>query len=281
MRTSDSTPYDASIHWTVTDRCNFSCAYCVGAAAPPFDPKPIDVPRLLDALDATGRTFLVRFTGGEPTLVPNFPQAVRAISERRYVAIISNLSTAAFDETLDLVPSERLLRVVASFHYDELLRRGLLDAFARRVARLRSLGVPTDVEAVATPDKAPLVEEIADAARRLGFSFRWVPYFGTFDGERYPEAYDADDLRRFGVSEERRSVFFRKGTPCNAGVNAFVAYSNGDAYPCHQIKRKIGNVYEEISFADRLTTCPSRRCGCPLPAYDPPLMEKARALVGE
>lgn len=281
MPTRDSTPYDASIHWSVTDRCNFSCSYCIGASAPPVDPKPIDVPRLLDALDATGRRVLVRFTGGEPTLVPNFPQAVRAISERHYVAIISNLSTPAFDETLNLVPSARLLRVVASFHYEELRRRDLLDVFARRVRRLRSLGVPTDVEAVATPDKATRVEEVADATRRLDFAFQWVPYFGDLGGARYPEAYTANDLRCFGISEERRSVFFRKGTPCNAGVNAFVAFSSGAAHPCHHIKRNVGNVYEGISFADELTTCPARRCGCPLPAYDPPLMEKARALVGK
>ncbi|MCK5590766.1 MAG: hypothetical protein KAI72_02300, partial [Candidatus Pacebacteria bacterium] len=57
--------------------------------------------------------------------------------------------------------------------------------------------------------------------------------------------------------------------------NAAVVFSNGDVYPCHQIKNKIGNVYKEINFINEIINCPSKNCGCPLNKYDEYLFEKS------
>ena len=82
-------------------------------------------------------------------------------------------------------------------------------------------------------------------------------------------------MEQFGLSEENQNMYKQKGELCNAGYNAAVVFSNGDIYPCHQIKEKIGNVYREINFRNKIISCPSKHCGCPLNKYDEYLFEKS------
>jgi cyclic pyranopterin phosphate synthase len=68
---------------SVTDRCNFRCAYCLpdgcprGSGAEPL--SVAEIGRLVRAFAALG-VWKVRLTGGEPTLRRDIPEIVRAIA---------------------------------------------------------------------------------------------------------------------------------------------------------------------------------------------------------
>jgi len=68
---------------SVTDRCNFRCAYCLPDGCPRGSgAEPLSVPeleRLVRAFAELG-VWKVRLTGGEPTLRRDLPDIVRAIS---------------------------------------------------------------------------------------------------------------------------------------------------------------------------------------------------------
>jgi GTP 3',8-cyclase len=68
---------------SVTDRCNFSCAYCLPGGcprAPADEPLSIaEIDRLVRAFAALG-VWKVRLTGGEPTMRRDLPEIVRVIT---------------------------------------------------------------------------------------------------------------------------------------------------------------------------------------------------------
>jgi cyclic pyranopterin phosphate synthase len=80
---------------SVTDRCDFRCAYCLpdGCARGGEAPLSVaEVQRLVRAFAALG-VWKVRLTGGEPTLRPDLPELVAAVARTpgvRAVGITTN-----------------------------------------------------------------------------------------------------------------------------------------------------------------------------------------------
>ncbi len=84
--------YDAFLHWDITKKCTLNCKYCFGKITDStIKTHSINIERLISTLDKTDKVFRVSFTGGEPTLIPNFTEACKAISKKHYISINSNL----------------------------------------------------------------------------------------------------------------------------------------------------------------------------------------------
>mgnify|MGYP000894706000 CR=1 FL=1 len=79
---SDNQNYDIWLHWDVTKRCNLDCIYCFGKIT---DTKvlvhPIQTDKLISTLEKTGKTFRISFTGGEPTVNPEFFKFLEYLQE--------------------------------------------------------------------------------------------------------------------------------------------------------------------------------------------------------
>jgi cyclic pyranopterin phosphate synthase len=93
---------------SVTERCNFRCAYCLpqggpkGALAPPLSVPEVE--RLVRAFAGLG-VWKVRMTGGEPTLRPDIDGLVRAVAAVPGIRRVG-LTTNGYRLT-SLVPSLR------------------------------------------------------------------------------------------------------------------------------------------------------------------------------
>jgi MoaA/NifB/PqqE/SkfB family radical SAM enzyme len=274
LRTTNQT-YNAWLHWDVTKRCNLDCEYCFGKITDAsVKVHSIDIPRLLFTLEKTEKTFRISFTGGEPTLVPNFIEACRAISEKHYISFNTNLISKNIKQFAELINPNRVLHIHASLHYSELLKNNLLDRFIQNYKLLEDAGFNIYTEVVAYPKMIDKIEELFQFAKQNSLKLFFAPYYGMLDGKEYPFAYTKNELVKFNILQKEISCFTQKGELCNAGYSAAVVFSNGNVYPCHQIKTKTGNIYEGIEFSSELTKCPSKKCGCPLNKYDEYLFSK-------
>lgn len=267
--------YDVWLHWDATKRCNLDCEYCFGKITDPnVKVNSIDIEKLMTTLDKSGKIFRISFTGGEPTMIPNFIEAVRAITEKHYVSLNTNLITKSLLGIIGNVDPKKILHIHASLHYDELVKKNLFDIFINNFKLLQKSGCNIYAEVVAYPPLKNRFSELESVMKKVEIDFEYAPFYGKFGDKLYPESYTESELRLYNFSNEAINCYSQKGELCNAGYNAAVVFSNGNVYPCHQIKEKIGNIYEEINFSRSLVNCPSKRCGCPLNKYDEYLFEK-------
>ena len=266
---SNNQHYDAWLHWDVTKRCNLDCEYCFGKITDSnVKVNSIDIKSLMTTLNTTGKIFRISFTGGEPTMVPNFIETVKVITDKHYVSLNTNLITKNLLRIIGNVDPIRILHIHATLHFDELIKKNLLGTFINTYKLLEKNGFNIYAEAVAYPLLSHRVEEIESTMKLNEINFEYAPYFGKFEDKNYPESYTESELKLFNLSTEDINCYSQKGELCNAGYNSAVVFSNGNAYPCHQIKEKMGNIYDQISFNESLIKCPSKRCGCPLNKYD-------------
>jgi MoaA/NifB/PqqE/SkfB family radical SAM enzyme len=267
--------YNAWLHWDITKRCNLNCEYCFGKITDTnVKIHSIDLPNLLSTLEKTGKTFRISFTGGEPTLVPNFVEACKAITEKHYISFNTNLISKTITAFAKSIKPYRVLHIHASLHYDELIKNNLASKFATNYQLLKKAGFNIYAEAVAYPKLISKINIIKKFAKRNNINLTFAPYYGKYNGKDYPFSYTEDELNKFNILQNEISCFSQKGELCNAGYNAAVVFSNGNIFPCHQIKRKIGNIYEGIYFEKTPVKCPSNKCGCPLNKYDEYLFEQ-------
>ena len=167
-----------------------------------------------------------------------------------------------------------MLHIHASFHYDELFEKKLLNRFVENYKLLKENGFNIYAEAIAYPKSKNRLEKITKFGKDNLISIAFAPFYGNYEGQIYPGSYSKEDLELFSIAQSEVSCFTQKGELCNAGYNVAVVFSNGNIFPCHQIKSKIGNIYDELIFSDKIINCPSKKCGCPLNKYDDYLFNK-------
>jgi MoaA/NifB/PqqE/SkfB family radical SAM enzyme len=268
--------YDIWLQWNVTSQCNFDCLYCFGKTpVSKADINAINIDKLVNTLNKTNKVFRIGFTGGEPFLIPNITEACKELTGNHYVSFNTNLILPEVKEFAEKINPERVLNMHSSLHLEELKKKNLIDTFVGNYKLLENSGFNIYAEAVAWPGTGDVVESHRKLMTSLAIEYSYAPYIGNNKVLDYPEIYSDHELELFSLSRDMLEWFGQKGAKCNAAFNAGVVFSNGDIYPCFQIKKKLGNIYEEINFNSELTVCPAKRCACPLNKYDDYLFNKA------
>lgn len=149
---------------SLTDRCNLRCTYCMPAEGLDWMPRaqmlsPDELVRLLRiAVTRLGIT-TVRFTGGEPLLVPHLEDivsATAALQPRPEMAITTNgLGLARRADSLAKAGLNRVnvsLDTVDAAHFAAITRRNRLDDVLEGLAAAKQAGLgPIKVNAVLDP----------------------------------------------------------------------------------------------------------------------------------
>jgi len=271
--------YDAWLHWRVTNRCNLNCHYCFefdSEAKKHGELFTIDIPVLINTLHKTNKTFKISFVGGEPFLVPNIVEVCSKITQRHYIAFNTNLTSANIKEFTDKIDPDRVIYILASLHIKELEKRHLLNKYIDHFLLCKEKGFVIDAVEIAHPSLLSQAEQYKYFFRRHKINIVFTHYIGDYNGKKYPESYTTEELSIFDLKQENIERHNQAGKDCNAGYNVAVVCQNGDVFPCHHIREKLGNVYEDIIFKDKLMTCPIQFCECPLKSYDENLFEKAK-----
>lgn len=270
--------YTRWLHWNITRFCNLSCEYCFSHS--PYKKGEIvniDYAKVIRNLKDFGETFRISFTGGEPFLLKNFVEFCFKLSENHFLSFNTNLTHKSITDFAEQIEPEKVIKVDASFHYTQLLEKNLLKKYLKNFELLKKKSFSVNSEQVAYPGLKEFVKEINLVSQKNGLALKYVPFFGTYEGKKFPEAYSEEETSLFGLDLSLLKKFNQKDSFCNAGYNAAVVFSNGNIKPCFQLKENISNIYEEISFnTTPVLKCKSKICGCPMNEYDQMLLKRAK-----
>ncbi|WP_327316542.1 radical SAM protein [Streptomyces sp. NBC_01235] len=216
--------------WEINRGCNFACDHCVVWKRPFEGLSPADKGRLLELLRGAGVLWL-QFTGGEPTIDPDFPVAYRqAYGIGMMLEILTNGTRLAHKPTLDLLSTLPPHKITVSLYgatadsFDALTRkRGAFNRVMKGLAAAREARLPLDLSLIITRHNA----HEAAAMRRLAeqYATRYKEFANispTYDGELGPLAAQAPEY------VDRAGVF----TGCPAGHTFFHVDPFGWATMC-------------------------------------------------
>lgn len=254
--------------WQAPVRCNREqpCSYCNNATERAA--KPQDMPGTAEAwfrvfarlADAGHGPLYLSVCYGEPLSDSMVMEVVARLARFTKIDLVSNLLAAP--AALRGIPRNGNVAICASWHPEAWPD---LATFLERRAQVEGTGiqVPT-VQVVAWP---PFLDKIDDWGKQCadaGAAFGVLPFWGTYEGKAYPDAYESGTERwqadpRTGGSGDR---WF--GKACRTGKDyIFVGY-DGEVYRCVMPSPRMGNLLRgDVELATEATACPAERCPCP------------------
>ncbi|GEM_PF-230730 len=169
-----------SIVVELIDVCNLHCAYCLRAedslhGLPHALPVPLLVRALQEARGVTERAE-VQFTGGEPTLHPDFRLALKAVHDVGWKFTVITNGTTFNARALPAVLEFRQALGAIAFSLDGVTRgehesirgKGSFDKVMQAVLSCRQHHLPFDFKVVFDQRNAARLDEFAGLAARLG-----------------------------------------------------------------------------------------------------------------
>lgn len=211
--------YDIEADWHLLNTCNYRCGYCFFTADTLGDKLQMHASpqQWQSAFDATDFTWLLHMTGGEPSIYPLFAELCEALTKRHFISMNSNLSRP-LQSFVERVDPSRVSFINAGFHFEERERRSGNAIFLENARLLRSKGFPLLVSIVATPSALARFEEAADILAQAGIVPIPKILRGSYNGQRFPEAYtepDRDRFRKFAAlaQESYREMLNTSGHP--------------------------------------------------------------------
>lgn len=182
--------YDIEADWILLDLCNYNCSYCLTPEQ--FKGIPITKYGSIDdwcrAFSATKKTWLLRVTGGEPTLYPEFVELCLQLSKDNLILLNSNLSTPVIDTFAEVMCPTRVPFINAAVHPIERGAKNL-PKFISRVINLMNKGFLVLPSILMSPDTFSNYNTIISYFKPYGITPIPKVMRGTFNGKKYPEAY--------------------------------------------------------------------------------------------
>jgi MoaA/NifB/PqqE/SkfB family radical SAM enzyme len=272
QRSATLTDYDVECDWYLLSTCNYRCSYCFLA---PEDlgaklRKYATAEQWESAFNATGRSWLIHVTGGEPTVYPDFVEICELLTRNHVISINSNLSRSVVRTMAERVDPYRVSFINAGLHVVERLRhRGARDFFSN-ARYLQDAGFRVIVTVVATPEVvANLSRAVAECA---AWGLRLAPKVlrGAYGGKHYPRDYEPHERARLrGAVAQARDYYRAKfaawpppsidvfsddelleGLPdfrdlaCSAGFRFVSISPNGDVHRCGGDGPEMGNLLD-------------------------------------
>jgi MoaA/NifB/PqqE/SkfB family radical SAM enzyme len=281
--------YDVEGDWILLESCNFRCNYCFIS--------PVDLAarvtsygtntQWVDGFEATGKTWLLHVTGGEPSIYPGFADLCERLTRNHYLSLNSNLAHRSIDIFADRINPKRVHFIHAAAHYEERQKRAALDRFIGRVHKLRTRQFSVFVSLVMTPEMVRAFPEISAYFESNALSLIPKAMRGKYQGRKYPAAYSSGEkaLIRDWLSKARRKYasvaasmseaptidiladgrFLNKlrnyrGKVCGSGYNFVKIEADGTVLRCGSGMR-LGNILQKnVSFLTAPTLCDSAYC---------------------
>ena len=263
--------YDIEADWKLLTTCNFRCEYCfinVNDLSAKIKVYGTAI-EWSDAFNATGKTWLLHVTGGEPTIYPDFVAVCEQLTRGHYLSINSNLAHRSIEAFAERVDPRRVHFINAAVHYAERQKKNAsLDVFIERVHKLHKYGFNVLVSMVMTPNAVRDFPEYSEHFESRGLSLIPKTMRDQYQGDRYPRAYTNEQralIREYltRASQKYAAVIGNMGEPatidmfadarfldnignyrgkvCGSGYNFVAIEPDGTVVRCGSGKR-LGNV---------------------------------------
>jgi len=228
-----------SFNWDIHWICNYRCPYCwFNEKWDELKSQNIYLP--LEKLIKFWQNIYFKYgkvkisiTGGEPFLYPEFNNLIKELSQFHLIEIVTNLS-CEIEEFLKLVNIDNV-EIRPSFHplfadFDEFLKKFLY---------IKKLKPHQEVSYVAWPPQIKDIKFYQDKFLKYGISMFLQPFYGEYNGKRYPDSYTEDQLKviypflgnRGGKTFEVKNTN-TKGKICLSGVIYAVIQPNNKIFQC-------------------------------------------------
>lgn len=243
----------------LTKRCNLRCPHCyIDAGRPRFN--ELSTPEILDLLSemASMGVWAVTFTGGEPTMHPDFARFVQTARAHDLLVGIATNGMFLSDTLLEQLPRDG---VIISISFDKLHIRRPYDPEAdfqvasSAVRRCRAKGFITNIMTNTHKRNMDGLMPLLEWAHGIGVSVRSVPFSPVGRGRAHPELENTpDDVRRlaeYWIKEKEWELNFHRTTGlcvgnifdygetlgyltrrCPSGRYLCYIASDGTVYPC-------------------------------------------------
>lgn len=254
------------ITWNMHWLCNYRCPYCFFEGHwEEYGGRAVrkSTQDWLAAWERLARRYgraAVTITGGEPFIFPDILALLEGLSRMHWPVNVTTNTSVLLDEFIRSADPARI-SVSTSFHpdYHEL------GTFLARLKRLRGAGFLGCNNFVAYPPRLPMLRSCVEAFAAIGESLKIVPFIGTFEGGRYPEAYTPEQRRLLGMADGWVDDKRRKGRPCLAGHRCALLLPDGKVARCGQIgdRHIIGDFFSpEFSLLEAPAPCDEELCPC-------------------
>ena len=280
------------VEWNLGKRCNYDCSYCPSSihdnTSPHTDLEVLK--KAVDNLVSLGKPIRLSFTGGEPTVHPQFRELVQYA---KYKGVPWISVTTNGTRTYEFYSSLPVDQYVFSIHFEY--------DWHRVSSTLRKLRDMTNIKLVgqimAHHDHIPIVkvmrqvltnDDIPNTVRRI----RWTEGdHDLFDDMRYhPD--DLNWIKEQDATVQGNCVYWMKneyqeriahandliklhmnqfkGWTCHAGIESLMINWDGDVHRATcRVGGSLGNIYEASFVApSEPVTCDRNFCTC---AADIPL----------
>lgn len=185
-------PYKVYWNWEITYECNYQCSYCHFWKIEKKYPY-IHIERWLGIWKNIFNKYgccHIRFSGGEPTIYPNFLNLIAVLSQMHTIDITTNLT---FDiNCLIEKINPAALFISPSFHpeFDNI------NEFLEKVRNLRQQGFQVSgIAYVAYPPYLQNLKEFMEITERNNIEFKIIPFNGVFEGRVFPKDYNDAEKR--------------------------------------------------------------------------------------
>ena len=277
------------VQWRLNERCNFRCAYCFRegrdqhrADEHPDCGKysPEHIARSFDSVFApngrknvaTGKTWRIRLTGGEPFLYPGFIALAQALTRRHRLAVNTNLSAPAVRDFADQIAPSRVHSINATLHLHEVEKRGLMARWFETFLYFQQKGFNIRLVCLTHPLLLGRLASDLEHFRAQGVARTYVKIFrGPWNGRHYPAAFTSEERRliqKTGLSEDEQLILDGRvcflSLYCGAGCIAFDMDVRGTLTRCSGVKTPHGNLFEgQFNPDTQPRPCPVLTCACP------------------
>lgn len=226
--------YDLEADWMLLTTCNFRCTYCLFPAAMLGARLSIYGTHVQwkEGFDATGKTWLIHITGGEPAIYSGFADLCEQLSQNHYLSINSNLSHHSIDVFAERVNPERVHYINAGVHAEERQKKGSLGVFIDRVHKLQKCQFTVIVSVLMTPQMVRHFPALSKEFESHGLYLIPKVMRSVYEGKRYPVAYSIGEksliVQYLVEARERyRTVIERMGEPASIDIFSDDRFLNG------------------------------------------------------
>jgi len=281
-------PYRIHWNWELSYRCNYKCSYCqYWAKGGKEEYLYVDINRWKEIWDRIFEKYWsshIRFSGGEPTIYPNFFDLVAILLEKNTVDITTNLSFDINLFTKKVKPGA--ISISASFHpeFDEI------KSFLDKILFLHHDGYPSTISYVAYPPHLEKIAYFKSIAEEKEIMFKIIPFQGRWRGKHYPQDYTTEEKNilegfttdsqnshlnelntrwyEWNVKKEKVEVE-KKGRLCRMGQMYAIIHPDGKVTRCcardadDSFVETLGSIFDQdFRLLDAPSLCKADRCPC-------------------
>jgi len=186
--------YDVEADWILLRACNFRCLYCF--FSDPTSGAKVKMhgtaAQWKDGFQATGKTWLLHITGGEPTLYPRFVDLCDELTQNHYLSINSNLSHHCIKIFAQKLNPEQIHFINVGIHLEERQKNNALNIFVENVYKLRDAKFNVLTSLVMTPHVVNNLSTIYEHLEANGLFVIPKVIRRPYAGNHYPKSYSCE-----------------------------------------------------------------------------------------